>query len=98
MWRGTTNAPEADDPDGLFLAGVTFNAFMVTQDNGARARILWAPEAPFWQTLLLTADTTVASIGAPGPNTLSRGDTSMVTAKAAQGEGIEVTLQMCHHE
>lgn len=97
MWRGTTNAPEADDPDGLFLAGVTFNAFMVTQDNGARARILWAPEAPFWQTLLLTADTTVASIGARPQHPFAWRHVDGHREGGA-GEGIEVTLQMCHHE
>ena len=96
--QGTTYAPEADDTDVGIVAGTEYNAFMITQADNAQAFIVWSPDEPVWQDLLLLADTTVAGIGMPGPNTLMRGDTVTISVQAAEAGGIDVTLDACRGE
>lgn len=92
--EGTTYESEADDVDVGIVAGTSYNMFMITQADDAQAFIVWSPDKPIWQDLLKSANTVVAGIGSPGPNTLMRGDDVQISVQEAPGGGIDVTLDV----
>ena len=90
----TKYEPAEDNLDVGIVAGMTYNMFMLTQEDETQAFIVWSPEEPIWQDLLSSTDTVVAGIGVPGPNTLMSGDDVQISVQEAEDGGIDVTLDV----
>ena len=85
--------PEKNDIEVEIAAGLTYNMFMITkQDGKTQAFIVWSPDDPKWQDILIKTNTVIAGIGDPGPNTLKRGDTGQLSVQTAQDGGYDFTL------